>query len=50
MKIRGFTVYEVWVEQASDIAAEYYASIVFDRAGTQVAELAAEIAGSPASR
>jgi succinyl-CoA synthetase beta subunit len=32
MDIRGFTVHEVWVEQASDIAAEYYASIVFDRA------------------
>jgi succinyl-CoA synthetase beta subunit len=32
MDIRGFTVHQVWVEQASDIAAEYYASIVFDRA------------------
>jgi succinyl-CoA synthetase beta subunit len=32
MDIRGFRVHEVWVEQASDIAAEYYASIVFDRA------------------
>ena len=32
MDIRGFTVHEVWVERASDIAAEYYASIVFDRA------------------
>jgi len=32
MDIRGFTVHEVWVEQASDIATEYYASIVFDRA------------------
>jgi succinyl-CoA synthetase beta subunit len=31
MDIRGFTVHEVWVEKASDIAAEYYASIVFDR-------------------
>jgi succinyl-CoA synthetase beta subunit len=31
MDIRGFTVHEVWVEQASDIAAEYYASIIFDR-------------------
>jgi len=31
MNIRGFTVHEVWVEAASDIAAEYYASIVFDR-------------------
>ncbi len=32
MDIRGFTVHRLWVEQASDIAAEYYASIVFDRA------------------
>ena len=32
MDIRGHTVHEVWVERASDIAAEYYASIVFDRA------------------
>ncbi|MGB2711115.1 MAG: ADP-forming succinate--CoA ligase subunit beta [Conexibacter sp.] len=32
MDIRGFTVHEVWVEGASDIALEYYASIVFDRA------------------
>jgi len=31
MDIRGHTVREVWVERASDIAAEYYASIVFDR-------------------
>jgi len=31
MDIRGFTVHEVWVEGASDIAEEYYASIVFDR-------------------
>src|SRR3954451_23249792 len=32
MDIRGHTVHEVWVEAASDIAAEYYASIVFARA------------------
>src|SRR5437016_4809967 len=31
MDIRGLTVQEVWVEEASDIDAEYYASIVFDR-------------------
>ena len=31
MDIRGHTVHEVWIERASDIAAEYYASIVFDR-------------------
>jgi succinyl-CoA synthetase beta subunit len=31
MDIRGLTVGELWIERASDIAAEYYASIVFDR-------------------
>jgi succinyl-CoA synthetase beta subunit len=31
MDIRGLTVHEVWVEEASWIEAEYYASIVFDR-------------------
>src|ERR1700722_6176219 len=31
MDIRGLTVYEVWIEAASEIAAEYYASVVFDR-------------------
>src|SRR4051794_15792605 len=31
MDIMGHTVHEVWVEEASDIAEEYYASIVFDR-------------------
>ena len=31
MDIRGFTVHELWVEEASEIAGEYYASIVFDR-------------------
>src|SRR3954452_18009219 len=30
--IRGHTVHEIWVEAASDIAEEYYASIVFARA------------------
>jgi succinyl-CoA synthetase beta subunit len=31
MDIRGLTVREVWVEEASEIEAEWYASIVFDR-------------------
>jgi succinyl-CoA synthetase beta subunit len=31
MDIKGHVVHEVWIEAASDIAAEYYASIVFDR-------------------
>jgi succinyl-CoA synthetase beta subunit len=35
MDIRGFTVHELWVEQASEIEAEYYASIIFDRSAKQ---------------
>src|SRR3954449_323997 len=31
MDIRGFTVHELYIERASDIAEEYYAAIVFDR-------------------
>jgi succinyl-CoA synthetase beta subunit len=31
MDIRGLTVHELWIEAASDIASEYYASVVFDR-------------------
>jgi succinyl-CoA synthetase beta subunit len=31
MDIRGLRVHDVWIEAASQIAAEYYASIVFDR-------------------
>jgi succinyl-CoA synthetase beta subunit len=32
MDIRGLTVREVWIEGASEIVSEYYASFVFDRA------------------
>jgi succinyl-CoA synthetase beta subunit len=31
MDIRGLTVRELWVERASEIEAEYYASVIFDR-------------------
>ncbi len=31
MDLKGFEVHEVWIEAASEIAAEYYAAIVFDR-------------------
>jgi succinyl-CoA synthetase beta subunit len=31
MDISGLRVHEVWVEEASQIAAEYYASVIFDR-------------------
>jgi succinyl-CoA synthetase beta subunit len=32
MDIRGLTVHELWIEEASEIEAEWYTSIVFDRA------------------
>jgi succinyl-CoA synthetase beta subunit len=32
MDIRGHTVHELWIEGAVDIASEYYAAVVFDRA------------------
>ena len=31
MDIKGLTVRELWIEGASQIEAEYYASFVFDR-------------------
>jgi len=31
MDIKGFTVHELWIEGASEIEAEYYASVIFDR-------------------
>jgi len=31
MDLKGFEVHEVWIEAASEIDAEYYAAIVFDR-------------------
>ncbi len=31
MDIRGLTVHELWIEAASQIDAEYYASVIFDR-------------------
>src|ERR1700709_376180 len=31
LAFRGPTVSELWIEAASDIASEYYASVIFDR-------------------
>jgi succinyl-CoA synthetase beta subunit len=31
MDIRGFTVHEIWIQRATEIADEFYAGIVFDR-------------------
>src|SRR4029077_3895295 len=36
MDIRGHVVHEVWIEEASDIEEEYYASVVFDRSASSI--------------
>jgi succinyl-CoA synthetase beta subunit len=36
MDIRGLTVHELWIEAASDIAAEYYFSVIFDRSAKAI--------------
>ena len=36
MEIRGLRVHEVWIEEASEIEAEYYASVLFDRGAQAV--------------
>jgi succinyl-CoA synthetase beta subunit len=45
MEIRGFTVHEVWVERASEIAAEYYASIVLDRSAKRLLAILSRMGG-----
>ncbi|MHB1539519.1 MAG: ADP-forming succinate--CoA ligase subunit beta [Solirubrobacteraceae bacterium] len=35
MDIRGHTVHTLWIERASDIATEYYASVLLDRSAKQ---------------
>jgi succinyl-CoA synthetase beta subunit len=51
MEIRGprgegpFTVHEVWVERASDIDAEYYASIILDRSAKKLLTMLSAIGG-----
>jgi succinyl-CoA synthetase beta subunit len=45
MDIRGFTVHEVWVEKASDIAEEYYAAVVFDRSAKKPMAMLSRMGG-----
>ena len=45
MDIRGFTVHEVWVEQASKIDAEYYASIILDRSEKKLLAILSRMGG-----
>jgi succinyl-CoA synthetase beta subunit len=45
MDIRGFTVHEVWVERASRIDAEYYASIILDRSSKKLLIMLSRMGG-----
>ena len=45
MEIGGFTVHEVWVEEASDIAAELYASLILDRSEKKLLVLLSAMGG-----
>src|SRR5919197_822610 len=45
MEIGGFTVHEVWVEEASEIAAELYASIILDRSEKKLLVLLSAMGG-----
>src|ERR687894_629917 len=45
MDIRGFTVHEVYVEKASEIDEEYYASIVFDRSAKKPMAMLSRMGG-----
>ena len=40
-----FTVHELWIEQASDIAAEYYASFILDRGEKKVMAMLSRMGG-----
>jgi succinyl-CoA synthetase beta subunit len=45
MDIRGFTVHDLWVEEASEIAAEFYASIILDRSAKQLLTIVSRMGG-----
>jgi succinyl-CoA synthetase beta subunit len=45
MDIRGFTVHDLWIEEASEIDAEYYASIVLDRSAKKLLAMVSRMGG-----
>jgi succinyl-CoA synthetase beta subunit len=45
MDIRGFTVHDLWVEEASEIAAEHYASIILDRSEKKLLAIITRMGG-----
>ena len=45
MDIRGFTVHDLWIEQASEIDAEFYASIILDRSEKKLLAMLSRMGG-----
>jgi succinyl-CoA synthetase beta subunit len=45
MDIRGFTVHDLWIESASDIANEYYASVILDRGEKKLLAMLSRMGG-----
>jgi succinyl-CoA synthetase beta subunit len=45
MDIRGFTVHDLWIEGASKIADEYYASIILDRSEKKLLAMLSRMGG-----
>src|SRR5919109_2349878 len=45
MDIRGFTVHDLWIEQASRIDAEYYASLILDRSEKKLLAMLSRMGG-----
>jgi succinyl-CoA synthetase beta subunit len=45
MDIRGFTVHDLWVEEASEIAAEHYASLILDRSEKKLLAMLSRMGG-----
>ncbi|MGH2953583.1 MAG: ADP-forming succinate--CoA ligase subunit beta [Solirubrobacterales bacterium] len=45
MDIRGFVVHDLWIEAASEIAAEYYASVILDRSEKKLLVMLSRMGG-----
>src|ERR671915_2617433 len=45
MDIRGFTVHDLWIETASEIADEYYASLILDRSEKKLLAMLSRMGG-----
>jgi succinyl-CoA synthetase beta subunit len=45
MDIRGFTVHDLWIERASEIDAEYYASVILDRSEKKLLAMLSRMGG-----